>query len=96
MKEINFQLTIQSITIGSIENASSFNIGRNFLRDFKSMSKTNAGVGTVSGHHNSFPASTNYVLDPDQVDMLWETGGGSRAEPAKRGAPFACFNEERK
>ncbi|TCL76415.1 spore germination protein GerPA/GerPF [Hydrogenispora ethanolica] len=96
MKELNFQLTIHAITIGTIENASSLNIGRNFLRDFKSMSKSNAGIGTVSGNHNSFPSSTNYVLDPDNVDMCWETQKERREEASRRGTPFARCTEERK
>lgn len=91
MKELNFQLTINTITIGSIENASSFNIGRNFLRDFKSMSKTNAGIGTVSGSHNSFPSSTNYVHDPDGVDMYWNTAGEKKEDLLTRKIPFPLF-----
>jgi hypothetical protein len=91
MKEFNFQLTISSITIGSIENASSLNIGRNFLRDFKSMSKSNAGIGTVSGNNNSFPSSTNYVQDPDGVDMCWDTQGDPRENLATRKTPFPLF-----
>jgi hypothetical protein len=91
MKEFSFQLTISSITIGSIENASSLNIGRNFLRDFKSMSKSNAGIGTVSGNNNSFPSSTNYVQDPDGVDMCWDAQSGPRENLATRKAPFPLF-----
>ena len=87
MKEFSFQLTIISITIGSIENASSLNIGRNFLRDFKNMSKSNSGIGTVSGNNNSFPSSTNYVQDPDGVDMCWD----AQCEPKDRKAPFPLF-----
>ncbi len=81
---MNFQLTINSINIGSIENASSLNIGRNFLREFKSMSKSNAGIGNVSGNNNSFPSSTNYVQDPDGVDMCWDTQGPVRDRTSSR------------
>lgn len=88
MKELSFQLTIHSITIGSIENASSLNIGRNFLRDFKSMSKTNAGVGTISGNNNTFPSSTNYVHDPDGVDMYWDGADGKKEELTARKFPI--------
>ena len=91
MKELNFQLTINSITIGSIENASSLNIGRNFLRDFKSMSKTNAGIGTVSGNNNTFPSSTNYVHDPDGIDMYWDTQGETKENLANRKISFPLF-----
>jgi hypothetical protein len=91
MKEFNFQLTINSITIGSIENASSLNIGRNFLRDFKSMSKSNAGIGTVSGNNNSFPSSSNYVYDPDGIDMYWDTQSGPKEKLEGRKAQFPLF-----
>jgi hypothetical protein len=94
MKEFNFQLTINSITVGIIENASSLNIGRNFLRDFKSMSKSNAGIGTVSGSHNSFPSSTNYVNDPDNVDMCWDTQGEKLENNTNRKELFPRFNKK--
>lgn len=96
MKESSFELTIHSITIGSIENASSLNIGRNLLRDFKSMSKSNAGIGTISGNHNSFPSSTNYVLDPDGIDMYWDGQDGTEVDPVARKIPFPLFRGERK
>jgi hypothetical protein len=94
MKEFNFQLTINSITVGIIENASSLNVGRNFLRDFKSMSKSNAGIGTVSGSHNSFPSSTNYVNDPDNVDMCWDTQGEKLENHTNRKELFPRFNKK--
>jgi hypothetical protein len=94
MKEFNFQLTIHSISIGSIENASSLNIGRNFLRDFKSMSKSNAGIGTISGNHNSLPSSVNYVHDPDQTDMCWETPNQKTENIKDRKDPFPRFSNK--
>lgn len=96
MKEFSVELTIHSITIGSIENASSLNIGRNLLRDFKSMSKSNAGIGTISGNHNSFPSSTNYVQDPDGIDMYWDGQDGANEDREDRKIPFPLFREERK
>ena len=96
MKECSLELTIHSITIGSIENASSFNIGRNMLRDFKSMSKSNAGIGTISGNNNSFPSSTNYVQDPDGIDMYWDGEDGTGEDPAAQKMPFPLFKGERK
>lgn len=62
-------INIGSINIGSIENASSFNIGRTFLSDFESMAKTNQGLGNISGDNNTLPSNTNYVEDPDGLDM---------------------------
>lgn len=90
MRELSFQLTINSITIGTIDSASSLNIGRNFLRDFKSMTKSNAGIGTISGNHNSFPSSANYVQDPDGIDMCWDTQVEGR-EIDSRKIPFPLF-----
>ena len=91
MKEFGFQLTIHSITIGTIDSASSLNIGRNFLRDFKSMTKSNAGIGTISGNHNSFPSSTNYVQDPDLVDMCWDFQEEAKGNLGDRKIPFPLF-----
>jgi hypothetical protein len=70
---ISFQLSIGKIKVGSITNASSLNIGHNYLKKFKSMTKSNSGVGTIYGSNNSFPHSKNTVKDPDQVDMCWGT-----------------------
>lgn len=91
MKELSFQLTINTITIGTIDSASSFNIGRNFLRDFKSMTKSNAGIGTISGNHNSFPSSINYVQDPDGIDMCWDSPGEMKEQLENRKIPFPIF-----
>ena len=62
-------INIGSINIGSLENASSFNIGKNFLKEFESMTKTNQGLGNISGDNNQLPSNTNYVEDPDGLDM---------------------------
>jgi len=67
------KINIGSINIGSVENASSFNIGKNFLREFDSMTKTNQGFGNISGDNNTLPDNTNYVEDPDGLDM-WCAG----------------------
>ncbi|MDH7577630.1 MAG: hypothetical protein QHH75_07315 [Bacillota bacterium] len=69
MPEISFQIKIGNIRIGTIQNASSFNIGKNYLREFKSLSKTNQGLGSILGDHNQLPGSTNYVEDPDGLDI---------------------------
>ncbi|WP_084797712.1 hypothetical protein [Neobacillus mesonae] len=55
---------IGSIKIGTIESASCFSIGNNFIEDFKSNKKTNQGLGNIHGSHNDFShmsaALTNY------------------------------------
>jgi len=62
-------INIGSINIGSIVNASSFNIGKTSLREFECMTKTNQGLGNILGNNNSMPSNTNYVEDPDGLDM---------------------------
>ena len=79
-----FHINIGSINIGSIENASTFNIGRNFLREFDSMTKTNQGLGNISGSNNSFPNSTNYVEDPDGLDMWCGLPDGREQEMVEK------------
>ena len=79
-----FNINIGSINIGSIENASAFNIGRNFLREFDSMTKTNQGLGNISGNNNSFPSNTNYVEDPDGLDMWCGSPDGREKEMIDR------------
>ncbi|WP_066315449.1 hypothetical protein [Bacillus sp. FJAT-29814] len=49
---------IGSIKIGSIEAASSFSIGNNFIEDFKSSKKHNQGLGNIHGNHNDFAHSS--------------------------------------
>jgi hypothetical protein len=73
LREFHFQLSIGTISVGSITNASALNIGRNFLRDFKSMSKSNAGIGAITGSQNTFSSCQTYVQDPDAIDMCWDS-----------------------
>ncbi|GHH97748.1 hypothetical protein [Neobacillus kokaensis] len=55
---------IGTIKIGTIESASCFSIGNNFIEDFKSSKKTNQGLGNIHGSHNDFSSMsaglTNY------------------------------------
>ncbi|MCM2533224.1 hypothetical protein NDK43_13480 [Neobacillus pocheonensis] len=58
---------IGTIKIGSIEGASCFSIGNNFIEDFKSTKKHNQGLGNIHGDRNNFAHSnaalTNYNHD---------------------------------
>jgi hypothetical protein len=45
---------IGTIHIGSIEAASCFSIGNNFLEDFQSSKKHNQGLGNIHGNRNNF------------------------------------------
>ena len=56
---------IGTIKIGSIEGASCFSIGNNFIEDFKSSKKHNQGLGNIHGDRNNF-AHTNASLTNDE------------------------------
>ncbi|WP_042456774.1 hypothetical protein [Neobacillus dielmonensis] len=45
---------IGSIKIGTIESASCFSIGNNFIQDFKNSKKHNQGLGNIHGDRNNF------------------------------------------
>lgn len=49
---------IGTIKIGSIEGASCFSIGNNFIEDFKSNKKHYQGLGNIHGDSNNLSHST--------------------------------------
>lgn len=59
---------IGNIKIGSIEGASCFSIGNNFIEDFKSSKKHSQGFGNIHGDRNDFTHTgaslTNYEKTP--------------------------------
>jgi len=74
------KINIGSINIGSMANASSFNIGRNYLSEFESMTKTNKGLGNIFGNDTELPSSINCVEDPDGLDMWRGTNDSDKEE----------------
>ena len=58
---------IGTIRIGSIEGASCFSIGNNFIEDFKNSKEHNQGLGNIHGDRNNFDHTrswlTNYEHD---------------------------------
>ncbi len=70
MESLVFNLTIGAIKISTVENASAVNIGKNLLLDWDSHSKTNQGLGNISGDHNGLQHLANQVDDPDKLDFL--------------------------
>ncbi|XJZ25708.1 hypothetical protein ACF5W4_09800 [Bacillota bacterium Lsc_1132] len=44
---------IGTIKIGSIEGASCFSIGNNFIEDFQNSKQHNQGLGNIHGDHNN-------------------------------------------
>lgn len=77
MQTINFNLSIGVIKISMVENASAVNIGKNLLLDWDSHSKTNQGLGNISGDKNRLEHFTNHLEDPDKVDLLSQEKQGS-------------------
>lgn len=61
---------IGSISIGTISEASCFNIGENKLSEFSSHKKHNQGFGTVHGRNHRLENLKTLLSDPDQIDML--------------------------
>ncbi|MDR4944950.1 hypothetical protein [Neobacillus cucumis] len=49
---------IGSIKIGSIEGASAFSIGNNFIEDFKNNKQHNQGLGNIHGDRNNLSHMT--------------------------------------
>ena len=58
---------IGSIRIGTIEGASSFSIGNNFIEDFKSSKKHNQGLGNIHGNRNNFAHATASLTNYERV-----------------------------
>lgn len=66
---VNFHLNIGSIKISMVENASAVNIGKNLLIGWDSHTKTNQGLGNISGDANPLQQMANHVDDPDKIDL---------------------------
>ncbi|WP_209020978.1 hypothetical protein [Evansella clarkii] len=61
---------IGSIRIGTVEGASSVNIGHTTNAGFKSEKKHNQGFGSVSGDNNQFHEARTLLDDADTLDMF--------------------------
>ncbi len=61
---------IGSIKIGTIENASCFNLGNNFPSHFLSHQKLNQGFGSINGDHNDIKDILSRLDDCDGIDMF--------------------------
>ncbi len=60
---------IGNIRIGTIEEASVFSIGNNFLEDFESRSKHNQGLGNIHDK-NVFPRAGAVLNDYERLPKL--------------------------
>ena len=94
MQPANFNLTIGVIKISMVENASAVNIGKNLLVDWDSHSKSNQGLGNISGDSNALEQLANHVDDPDKIDLFSPTEPESSNTPDLRQAIEAFFKED--
>ncbi|WP_462410482.1 hypothetical protein [Neobacillus sp. Marseille-QA0830] len=65
---------IGSIRIGTIEGASCFSIGNNFIEDLKNTKKHNQGLGNIHGDRNNLAHSTaslsSYEPSPQKKKLM--------------------------
>jgi hypothetical protein len=57
---------IGTIKIGTIEGASCFSIGNNFIEDFKNNKKHNQGLGNIHGDRNNLAHMTASLTNHEQ------------------------------
>jgi|GEM_PF-4416836 len=76
MQPVVFNLNIGVIKISMVENASAVNIGKNLLLDWDSHTKTNQGLGNISGDSNALEQLANHLEDPDKLDLLCQSKPG--------------------
>lgn len=66
---------IGTIKIGSIEGASCFSIGNNFIEDFKSSKKHNQGLGNIHGDRNNLAHTSASLTNCEHEPMKKKTLG---------------------
>jgi len=82
--KVLLQVNIRTLRIASVDTGSAVAIGNNHFYDWQTLSKTNNGLGRLSGDRNSLADLAFRVDDPDLQDMFshaWPT------EPALRKLP---------
>lgn len=73
---------IGTISIGSIEAASCFSIGNNFIEDFQSSKKHNQGLGNIHGNRNNFSRmSASLTHSREDLTKKEEISPDSPADP---------------
>ncbi|CRK80203.1 hypothetical protein [Neobacillus massiliamazoniensis] len=60
---------IGTIKIGSIEGASCFSIGNNFIEDFKSSKRHNQGLGNIHGDRNNLSHTSASLTNCEHEPM---------------------------
>jgi hypothetical protein len=61
---------IRSIHIGTISEASCFNLGNNLPIGFQNYKKHNQGFGTVDGDNNDISDIKSMLKDSNVIDMI--------------------------
>ncbi len=95
VQPLTFNLNIGVVKISMVENASAVNIGKNLLLDWDSHSKTNQGLGNISGDSNALEQMANHLEDPDRIDMLTSAEAGSNEQERLSRLIEAFFKEEK-
>lgn len=82
---------IGTIKIGSIEGASCFSIGNNFIEDFKNSKKHNQGLGNIHGDRNNFAhasaALTNYEPASQKKKLMKQERKEEKVAKSKQQTP---------
>ncbi|MDH7577631.1 MAG: hypothetical protein QHH75_07320 [Bacillota bacterium] len=62
-------IRIGQLEVLTVENSAGIFSGENRQSNWSSKSKTNQGLGTISGQNNTANGSINITNDPDLIDM---------------------------
>ncbi|MRH44502.1 hypothetical protein GH741_17800 [Aquibacillus halophilus] len=64
----NPPISFDEINVNVIESNAGIFIGTNSQSFWRTFSKQNHGLGTISGNHNQTSNNSNVVIDPDTTD----------------------------
>lgn len=78
MQPTSFNLNIGVIKISLVQNSAAVNIGKNLLLDWDSHSKSNQGLGNITGDSNGLEQIANHLQDPDGIDLLCQDSKGTQ------------------
>lgn len=74
---------IGTIKIDSIENASCFSIGNNFIEDFHSSKKHSQGFGNIHGDRNNFARSSTGLTHHHDQELQKKTPQEQPPDPGE-------------
>jgi hypothetical protein len=79
---------IGTIKIGSIEGASCFSIGNNFIEDFKSNKKHSQGLGNIHGDRNNLSHTSASLTSYEQESQQRLEPSEEVNKTSKNNKPF--------